>query len=59
MFKDATKYRSPIFPEDMDEPITEKELYNITRIQYRIDPLTKKTLPHVSKYREKWIKLFE
>ena len=58
MFWDAVKGRPIVVEADKTKPLSDEEIYNATRIQYRIDPETKKTLPHPGKFRKQWVLMF-
>ena len=55
MFWDAAKCRKICVEKNKSEPLTEVEIYAATRIKYRIDSKTKKTVGHEQTYRKQWI----
>ena len=57
MFWDAAKCRKICVEKNKSEPLTEVEIYAATRIKYRIDSKTKKTVGHTSRYRPEWLKM--
>jgi len=59
MFWDAATCRKILYEKNKTDPLSEKEIYAATRIQYRIDPIQKKTIPHTSEFRHLWILMFE
>jgi len=59
MFKEASAHRIITKSFLSEAPLTEMEVYNITRLKYRCDYRTGKRTVLSSKYREKWIILIE
>jgi len=57
MFWDAARCRKIMCEKNRSDPLSELEIYAATRIQYRIDPKTKKTVAHPGKFRKEWISI--
>jgi len=55
MFWDAATCRKIITKKNLKDPLNVTEIFAATRIKYKVDPETKRTVPAPKRYRKQWL----